>query len=56
VLDFFLNYGTPAYSQYGPTAAVYNHAWVIGDQTAISVDVQAQLDRLLEVVPQSSVK
>jgi hypothetical protein len=53
VLNFFLDYGTPAYSQYGPTAAVYNHAWVIGDQSAVSVEVQAQLDNLLEVVPQT---
>jgi hypothetical protein len=53
VLNFFLDYGTPAYSQYGPTAAVYNHAWVIGDQRAVSVGVQAQLDKLLEVVPQA---
>ncbi len=52
VLNFFLDYGTPAYSQYGPTAAVYNHAWVIGDPSAVSVGVQAQLDSLLEVVPQ----
>jgi hypothetical protein len=54
VLDFFLNYATPGYSQYGPTAAVYNHAWVIGDQRAVSVSVQAQLDSLLEVVPQNA--
>jgi hypothetical protein len=53
LLNFFLDYGTPAYSQYGPTAAVYNHAWVIGDQKAISLSVQAELDSLLEVVPQS---
>lgn len=52
VLNFFLNYGTPAYSQYGPTAAVYNHGWVIGDPGAISIPVQAELDSLLEVVPQ----
>jgi hypothetical protein len=32
---------------------VYNHAWVIGDQSAVSVEVQAQLDNLLEVVPQT---
>jgi hypothetical protein len=32
-----------------PTRAVYNHAWIIGDQEAISVDVQAQVDDLLEV-------
>ena len=52
VLNFFLNYATPGYTQEGPTAAVYNHAWVIGDQSAISVPVQAEVDSLLEVVPQ----
>jgi hypothetical protein len=54
VLDFFLNFATPGYTQEGPTAAVYNHGWVIGDQTAISVPVQAEMDNLLEVVPQST--
>ncbi len=52
VLNFFLNYATPGYTQQGPTAAVYNHGWVIGDSSAISVPVQAQMDNLLEVVPQ----
>lgn len=52
VLNFFLNYATPGYTQEGPTAAVYNHGWVIGDQSAISVSVQAEMDSLLEVVPQ----
>jgi hypothetical protein len=52
VLNFFLNYATPGYTQEGPTAAVYNHGWLIGDQTAISVPVQAETDTLLEVVPQ----
>jgi hypothetical protein len=52
VLNFFLNYATPGYTQEGPTAAVYNHGWVIGDQTAISVPVQAEMDNLLEAVPQ----
>jgi len=52
VLNFFLNYATPGYTQEGPTAAVYNHGWVIGDPSAISVPVQAQLDGLLEAVPQ----
>jgi hypothetical protein len=52
VLNFFLNYATPGYTQEGPTAAVYNHGWVIGDQNAISVSVQAEMDHLLEVVPQ----
>lgn len=54
VLDFFLNYATPGYTQEGPTAAVYNHGWVIGDPRAVSVSVQAQLDDLLQAVPQSS--
>ena len=52
VLNYFLNYATPGYTQEGPTAAVYNHGWVIGDTSAISVPVQAQMDTLLEVVPQ----
>ena len=54
VLNYFLNYATPGYTQEGPTAAVYNHGWVIGGQTAISVGVQAQVDSLLEAVPQTS--
>jgi hypothetical protein len=52
VLNYFLNYATPGYTAEGPTAAVYNHGWVIGDQTAISLSVQAQMDTLLEAVPQ----
>jgi hypothetical protein len=53
VLNYFLNYATPGYTQEGPTAAVYNHGWVIGDPSAISVAVQAQMDARLEVVPQT---
>ncbi len=52
VLNYFLDYATPGYTQEGPTAAVYNHGWVIGDTTSISVPVQAEMDALLEVVPQ----
>jgi hypothetical protein len=52
VLSFFLNYATPGYTAEGPTAAVYNHGWVIGDPSTISVSVQAEMDSLLEVVPQ----
>ena len=33
-----------------PTRAVYNHIWVIGDQEAISVGFQSQVDELAEVV------
>lgn len=52
ILNYFLNYATPGYTQEGPTAAVYNHGWVIGDLTAISVGVQAEMDSLLEAIPQ----
>lgn len=52
VTNYFLNYATPGYTQEGPTAAVYNHGWVIGEPSAISVPVQALVDSLLEAVPQ----
>jgi hypothetical protein len=52
VLNFFLDYATPGYTAEGPTAAVYNHGWVIGDPSVISVSVQAEMDSLLEAVPQ----
>ena len=52
VLNFFLDYATPGFTQEGPTAAVYNHGWMIGDETAISVPVQAEVDHLLQAVPQ----
>jgi ell wall binding domain 2 (CWB2) len=51
VENFFLNYAVPGYTQEGPTAAVYNHGWVIGDPGAISVALQSQLDNVLEVRP-----
>jgi hypothetical protein len=53
VLNFFLDYATPGYTQAGPTVAVYNHGWMIGDESAISAGVQAEVDHLLEVVPVS---
>ena len=52
VLNYFLDYATPGYTAEGPTAAVYNHGWLIGDPAAISVSVQAETDSLLEAVPQ----
>ena len=33
-----------------PTRAVYNHVWVIGDPTAVSVGLQAEVDEMAEVV------
>ena len=44
----------PAYSaapEFRPVRGVYNHGWLIGDETAISLTTQAQLDSLLEIAP-----
>ena len=38
----------PGYDQ-DPVRGVYNHGWMIGDENAISVDVQARIDSLLEI-------
>ncbi|MGH2985572.1 MAG: cell wall-binding repeat-containing protein [Solirubrobacterales bacterium] len=43
----------PGYEQ-DPTRALYNHLWLIGDTSALSVDFQAQLDEIAEVAPVSS--
>lgn len=43
----------PGY-QDDPTRAVYNHVWLIGDTSAISVGFQAQIDELAEVAPVTS--
>jgi hypothetical protein len=40
----------PGYDR-DPVRAVYNHGWLMGDEEAISVDVQARVDSLLEVQP-----
>ncbi len=37
-----------------PTRAVYNHVWLIGDTSALSVDLQAEVDDLAEVAPVTS--
>ena len=36
-----------------PARGVYNHAWIIGDGQAISLEVQARIDSDLEIVPVS---
>jgi hypothetical protein len=38
----------PGY-RFDPARAVYNHVWLMGDEKAIGVDVQAQIDDLAEV-------
>ena len=40
----------PGYdSQTDPVRAVYNHGWIIGDESAIAAAVQARIDTLLEI-------
>jgi ell wall binding domain 2 (CWB2) len=56
VLNYFLNYATPGYTQEGPTAAVYDHAWIIGDDNVLSVAAQAELDDVLQVIPTTTSK
>jgi hypothetical protein len=34
-----------------PAHGVYNHAWLVGDGTVISLDAQTKLDALLEIAP-----
>jgi hypothetical protein len=40
----------PGYTR-DPVRAVYNHGWLIGDETAISLPVQSRIDSLLEIAP-----
>lgn len=40
----------PGYDK-DPVRGVYNHAWILGDEDAISVDVQARIDSLMEIQP-----
>lgn len=40
----------PGYDR-DPVRGVYNHGWLMGDEEAISVEVQAQIDGLLEIQP-----
>jgi putative cell wall-binding protein len=47
--EYFLSV-QPGYED-DPAQAVYNRAWVLGDDKAISVDQQAQLDQLTELIP-----
>jgi hypothetical protein len=44
-----------AYSpQVSPVRAIYNHGWIIGDESAITASAQAQIDAMLEVVARAS--
>ena len=50
--EYFLSV-QPGYED-DPAQAVYNRAWILGDDKAISVDQQAQLDQLTELIPVQS--
>ena len=50
--EYFLSV-QPGYEN-DPSQAVYNRAWILGDDKAISVDQQAQLDQLTELIPVQS--
>jgi hypothetical protein len=49
-LDAYLLDIQPGYKG-DPTRGVYNHGWLIGDGSAISVPTQAAVDHLLEIAP-----
>jgi hypothetical protein len=40
----------PGYEE-DPVRGVYNHGWLMGDESAISAEVQARIDTLLEIQP-----
>ena len=40
----------PGYDK-NPVRGVYNHGWLMGDEAAISADVQSRIDTLLEIQP-----
>jgi hypothetical protein len=55
-LTSYLSDIQPAYTSqpaYRPVRGVYNHGWLIGDESALSAVTQAELDSLLEISPSS---
>ena len=48
-LESFLLDIQPGY-RFDPVRGVYNHAWLMGDESAISVAMQARIDELSEIV------
>ena len=52
-LESFLLDLKPGYAD-DPTRAVYNHVWVIGNESALSVSAQARVDELAELAQISS--
>jgi hypothetical protein len=48
-LESFLQDIQPGY-RLDPVRGVYNHVWVMGDESAVSVELQARMDELSEIV------
>jgi hypothetical protein len=40
----------PGYEK-DPVRGVYNHGWIVGDESVLSIAAQSQIDRLLEISP-----
>lgn len=40
----------------GPVHGVYNHGWLIGDESAISAITQARIDAILEISPRPAIE
>ena len=49
VQDYLLDV-QPGYDD-DPVRGVYNHGWLMGDEAAISADVQSRIDTVLEIQP-----
>jgi len=57
VLSAYLGDIQPAYTSapsFRPVRGVYNHGWLIGDESAISATSQAEIDSLLQISPRKS--
>lgn len=54
-LSHYLSDIEPGYTTaVSPVREVYNHGWLIGDESAISALAQAELDTVLEIAPRQS--
>jgi len=53
-LSHYLSDIQPAAPHSEPVKGVYNHGWLIGDESAISATTQAELDAMLQIVPVST--
>jgi hypothetical protein len=53
-LSGYLSDIRPAAPHSQPVKGVYNHGWLIGDESAISASTQAELDGMLEIAPQAT--